>query len=307
VHLRTSVHVKLVYFGTPQMAVEPLRALYAAGHEILLVVSRADARRGRGSAVSASPVKAAAIELGLAVTEDPEEVLEVSADLGVVVAYGRIITPALLEHLPMVNLHFSLLPRWRGAAPVERALLAGDRETGVCVMAVEEGLDTGAVFARTSCAIDDTVTAEDLRAQLASAGTDLLIETLGRVLGAPEPQSHEGVTYARKLTAEDHRLDWDRSSVELMRIIRLGGARTTFRGGSFKVLAADIVTDDAASTDHGSPEVVSAPPGTFVGASTVATGDGQLRLLRVQPEGKSAMDAAAWANGARPLGDGLGG
>jgi len=140
--------VRLVYLGTPDMAVPPLRALHDAGHDIALVVSGADKRRGRGGATSPSPVKAVALELGLPVTADPDDVLAVAADLGVVVAYGRIIRPHVLAHLPMVNLHFSLLPRWRGAAPVERAILAGDDRTGVCVMAVEETLDTGGVYAR---------------------------------------------------------------------------------------------------------------------------------------------------------------
>lgn len=305
--------MRLVYFGTPEIAVEPLRALHAAGHEVVLVVSRADARRGRGSALSASPVKAAALDLAIAVTADPQDVFEVSADLGVVVAYGRIITPELLAHLPMINLHFSLLPRWRGAAPVERAILEGDSRTGVCVMAVDEGLDTGAVFARTELPIDDTVTAAELREQLVRAGTTLLVQTLERGLGVPEPQTEEGLTYARKLTAEDHRLDWDRSAAEVLRVIRLGGARTTFRGGAFKVLAAEIVpgADTSApvvpvGADLSASEPAALAAGTFVDATTVLARDGRLRLLTVQPEGKPAMDATAWANGARPVGDRLG-
>src|SRR3954470_10866093 len=124
---------RLVYLGTPEMAVEPLRALPAPGCEIALVVTRADAKRGRGGALVASPVKQAALELGLPVTDRIDDVLDVGADLGVVVAYGRIIRPHVLDELAMVNIHFSLLPRWRGAAPVERAILAGDDVTGVCV------------------------------------------------------------------------------------------------------------------------------------------------------------------------------
>lgn len=305
--------MRLVYFGTPEIAVEPLRALHAAGHEVVLVVSRADARRGRGSALSASPVKAAALDLAIEVTADPQDVFEVSADLGVVVAYGRIITPELLAHLPMINLHFSLLPRWRGAAPVERAILEGDSRTGVCVMAVDEGLDTGAVFARTELPIDDTVTAAELREQLVRAGTTLLVQTLDRGLGVPEPQAEEGLTYARKLTAEDHRLVWDRSAAEVLRVIRLGGARTTFRGGAFKVLAAEIAPEADTSdpvvpvgVDLSASEPAALVAGTFVDATTVLARDGRLRLLTVQPEGRPAMDATAWANGARPVGDRLG-
>lgn len=306
--------MRLVYFGTPEVAVVPLRALHAAGHEIVLVVSRGDTRRGRGSETSASPVKAAALELGLPVTAEVTDVLDVSADLGVVVAYGRIITPVLLAHLPMVNLHFSLLPRWRGAAPVERAILSGDAVTGVCVMAVDEGLDTGAVFARAEVSIDDTITADELRSQLVSVGTTLLVDTLlvdtlARGLTAPEPQPDEGVTYAHKLTADDHRLDWNRPVVEVLRVIRLGGARTTFRDSAFKVLAARLVAPDLGEPGAGEPETAvrrDARPGTFVSPTRVAGRNGDLELLRVQPAGKPAMEAAAWANGARPLGGRLG-
>ena len=136
---------RLVFLGTPDASVVPLRALADAGHHIALVVSQPDRRRGRGRQTSPSPVKAAALELGLPVTDDVDDALAVGADLGVVVAFGRLIRPHVLAALPMVNIHFSLLPRWRGAAPVERAILAGDARTGVDLMGVEEGLDTGAV------------------------------------------------------------------------------------------------------------------------------------------------------------------
>ena len=145
------------------MAVPPLRALVDAGHDIALCVTRPDRRRGRGSAVTPSPVKAAALELGLPVSHSMEDVAEAGVELAVVVAYGRIIPASLLARVPMVNLHFSLLPRWRGAAPVERALLAGDEETGVCLMKLEEGLDTGPVYARLVVPIGDEVDLSTLR------------------------------------------------------------------------------------------------------------------------------------------------
>ncbi len=151
---------RLAYLGTPEMAVPPLRALAVAGHDVALCVTRPDRRRGRGGRVTPSPVRAAATELGIRVTDDMDAVADVGADLAVVVAYGRIIPARLLEHLLMVNLHFSLLPRWRGAAPVERAILAGDTETGVCLMKVDEGLDTGPVYATRTIALDDGVTLE---------------------------------------------------------------------------------------------------------------------------------------------------
>jgi methionyl-tRNA formyltransferase len=290
--------VRLVYLGTPGTAVPPLRALVAAGHEIVLVVSRADARRGRGGGRSPSPVKAAALELGLPVTDDLDQVAHVRADLGVVVAYGRIIPAPLLDHLRMVNLHFSLLPRWRGAAPVERAILAGDERTGVCVMDVEVGLDTGGVHACAEVPLDDRVSADELRAQLAELGSELLVDTLHRGLGVATPQAADGVTYAHKLGPEDHELHWEQSAQQLLRVVRIGGAHTTFRGARFKVLAAEPGPVDEAAA--------AAEPGTLLDATTVATGSGTLRLLRVQPEGKAAMDAAAWANGARPAGEVLG-
>ncbi|CAN5694128.1 hypothetical protein BH20ACT2_BH20ACT2_25400 [soil metagenome] len=167
-----------MYLGTPGEAVPPLHALVDAGFDVALVVSRADTRRRRGGAHQPSPVKAAALALGLAVTDQVDDVVEVGAELGVVVAYGRIIRPPMLAALAMVNLHFSRLPRWRGAAPVERAILAGDDRTGVDLMAVEEGLDTGGLYRRAKLAIGADETAAELRARLVAAGTVLLVDAL---------------------------------------------------------------------------------------------------------------------------------
>ncbi len=305
--------MRLVYLGTPATAVPPLRALHAAGHEIVLVVSRRDARRGRGSARTPSPVKAAALELGLEVTDDLDEVARVDADLGVVVAYGRIIPEALLSQLPMINLHFSLLPRWRGAAPVERAILAGDDRTGVCVMDVEVGLDTGGVHASAEVPIDDAVTAAELLDQLSTLGSELLVATLDAGLGEATPQAAAGVTYAHKLTAQDHELHWDQDARQLHRVVRVGAAHTTFRGARFKVLEVEPVEGvlevepvEGVLDVEPVEGVLGGVPGTLLDATTVRTGDGALRLVRVQPEGKAAMDATAWANGARPAGEVLG-
>lgn len=281
--------MRLVYLGTPEMAVPPLQAIVDAGHDVVLVVSGRDKRRGRGSATSPSPVKARALELGLEVTDDPEAVLTVEADLGVVVAYGRIIRPHVLAHLPMVNLHFSLLPRWRGAAPVERAILAGDERTGVCVMDVEETLDTGGVHARAEVPIGPDTTAADLRERLVALGAELLVDVLAAGLGPAEPQGDAGVTYAEKLTAEDRRLDWTAPAVACHRVVRVGGAWTTFRDKRLKVVTARLA---------GGP--VDGPPGA-VHDTVVACGDGAgLELVTVQPEGRAPMDATAFANGHRP-------
>jgi len=279
--------VRLAFLGTPEMAVPPLRALVAAGHDVVMVVTRADRRRGRGSATSPSPVKTAALELGLQVTHEIDDLLTIEADLGVVVAYGRIIKPHVLDALPMVNVHFSLLPRWRGAAPVERALLAGDDVTGVCIMGVEEGLDTGPVYARREVAIGPTTTADQLRHELVDVGTQLLVEVLAAPLPEPEPQSGD-VTYAEKISPDELRLAWDRPTAELDRWVRLGGAWTTFRDRRLKVHVAE-------------PTDAPAPPGVLADdRASVGSGDGSLRLVAVQPEGKPLMSWADFANGAQP-------
>jgi methionyl-tRNA formyltransferase len=278
-----------VFLGTPEVAVPPLRALHAAGHDIALVVTRADKRRGRGAALVPSPVKRAAGELGLAVSTRVEDVLDVGADLGVVVAFGRLIRRPVLERLAMVNLHFSLLPRWRGAAPVERALLAGDERTGVAVMAVEEGLDTGGVHAEAVVDIGADETAAELRDRLVAVGTDLLLDTLAAGLGEPRPQAGEA-TYADKIDPAELRLDWSRPAVQLHRTVRVGGAWTTFRGRRLKVWRTELAAPGPGAGGE---------PGALDG-DRVVTGEGALRLVEVQPEGKARQPAAAWRHGARP-------
>ncbi|MCP3990626.1 MAG: methionyl-tRNA formyltransferase [Actinomycetia bacterium] len=290
---------RLVYLGTPAMAVPPLEALIDAGFDVALVVSRADKRRGRGSDLSPSPVKAAALERGVPTTASLDEAREVGADLGVVVAYGRLIPTPLLEALPMVNIHFSLLPRWRGAAPVERAILAGDPTTGVCLMEVAPALDTGAIYARREVPIGDTDTLADVQAKLVAAGSALLIEELTSGLRPPIAQQGEP-TYAEKLNAEDHRLRFERSAIELQRVIRLGRAWCCFRGRRLKVCTADLDLGPTARSGMAEgPELV-------VGQlrhGAVATGEGWLRLVEVQPEGKRPMAAEAWLNGVQPQPD----
>jgi methionyl-tRNA formyltransferase len=278
------------------MAVRPLQALHEAGHDIALCVTRPDRRRGRGSAVTPSPVKEAALELGLPVSHALDDVAEAGVELAVVVAYGRIIPAALLEKVPMVNLHFSLLPRWRGAAPVERALLAGDRETGVCLMKIEEGLDTGPVYARLVVPIDDDVDLSTLRERLVDAGCALLVAGLAdgiAGLPAPVPQSGEP-TMAAKLTPADLELHWEQEAAQLYRVVRLGRAWTTFRGKRLGILHATPVADGAGGGGEGGGE----PPGTLM-ATVVRTGDGALRLDEVQPESRSPMAAEDWARGVR--------
>ena len=277
---------RIVYLGTPDLAVAPLRALVAAGYDVPLVLSAPDVRRGRGGRTMPSPVKAAATDLGLAVTDRPADLLGAGADLGVVVAYGRLIKLDLLTALPFVNLHFSLLPRWRGAAPVERAILAGDERTGVCLMAVEETLDTGGVYRRRSTDVDDK-TLDDLRGELVDDGIDLLLEALRDGFGPPEPQTGEA-TYAAKVDPSERCLNFRQPAVAVARTVRIGGAWTTFRDTRLKVHAAVVVPAAAGS------------PGELDG-TVVACGDGHgLELVEVQPEGRGRMPATAWRNGAQP-------
>jgi methionyl-tRNA formyltransferase len=284
---------RLAYLGTPDMAVPPLRALAAAGHDIALCVTRPDRRRGRGKEVTPSPVKVAATELGIPVTHDMDDLTTAGVELAVVVAYGRIIPARLLEQIPMVNLHFSLLPRWRGAAPVERAILAGDRETGVCLMKVEEGLDTGPVYAVGTVPLDDDITLAALRRELVEVASALVVASLARgVAGLPAPVPQAGdVTLADKISTEDLHLDWTRPAVELRRVVRLGRAWTTFRGKRLTVLATALAPDEAGAD--------AAPPGSLHGP-VVATGGGSLLLQQVQPESRSPMSAEEWLRGVRP-------
>jgi methionyl-tRNA formyltransferase len=277
----------LVFLGTPTAAATVLSELIRNGFEIAHVVTRADARRGRGSATTPSPVKQVAVDNGLAVSHDMTWLKENSHRdlLGVVVAYGKLIPSSVLSHIPMVNIHFSLLPRWRGAAPVERAILAGDMRTGVCIMNVEETLDTGDVFAQREIEILETHTGENLTADLAVVGGQLLVETLNEGLGTGVPQ-HGETTYAAKVSADDLRLDWQLSSIEVLRRVRAVRAYTMLDSQRLKIVHAEPIQDS-----------VHLDAGQCDGAGIVGTRDGAIRLVSVQPEGKAMMDAASWLRG----------
>ena len=280
--------MRLAFLGTPEMAVPELRALVAAGHEIVLAVTRADRRRGRGGTVSPSPVKAAATELGIPVTDDIDDLLAIDAELGVVVAYGRIIKPPILAHLSMVNVHFSLLPRWRGAAPVERALLAGDDVTGVCIMAVEEGLDTGGVYARREVPIGPRTTAAELRAD-ARRGRHRAARRRAR----PAARGPRTAARRRDVRRQDRalragdRLDLAGRRASIAGCASAGRGRRSAAAGSRCWPASPAAGGGDARHDRRS-------------TALVAAGDGALRLVTVQPEGKGPMPWAAFANGARP-------
>ncbi len=250
-------------------------------------------------------MKKAAAEMGIPVAESPERLIGAGAEAGIVVAYGRLIKRPVLEALPMLNLHFSLLPRWRGAAPVERAILAGDEETGVCLMGLEEDLDTGPVYRRAAVRIGDEETASELRERLAGIGCEILVEALSegvQGLGAPVPQKGEP-TYAAKIDPEELRLEWGEPAEKLGRVVRAGRAWTTFRGGRLLISGARV-----ARVDRGVPlEILpsqgkagnqSSPPGLIEG-TRVLTGSGYLQLIEVKPEGRGSLPAETWLRGAR--------
>jgi len=287
--------MRLVFLGTPEPAVPSLEALVAAGHDVVCVVTRPDRRRGRGGELSPSPVKVAAMAHGIPVAHHVRDLEGVDAQWGVVVAYGAMIPAPVLERIPMLNVHFSLLPRWRGAAPVERAILAGDTETGVGIMSLEETLDTGPVHAEVRLPIGEK-TASELTTLLAHRGAELLVS----VLASPERLQHaraqKGVaTYAEKLSSETFHLTPTMSSDEALRVVRLERAWCHIAGKRLRVLSAH--------TGEGGDD---AAPGSLVSFGPhvgLAAADGVLWLDRVQSEGGRPMEAAAWLAGARLASD----
>ena len=285
--------------GSPAFAVPTLRALHAAGHQVAAVYSQPPRPAGRGRALTPCPVHEAAQALGLPVRTPARlrnDVAEHAAfaaldlDAAVVAAYGLILPPAMLAapRRGCLNVHASLLPRWRGAAPIQAAVLAGDAETGITVMQMDAGLDTGAMLLRGRVPIGPRTTAADLHDALAALGADLILQAL-QDLPAPVPQPAEGATYAPKLTRDSGRLDWTRPAALLDRQVRAftpwPGAWATLGAETLKVLRAE-------------PAEGAGPPGTVLdGALLVACGEGALRLLRVQRPGRAPMEADALLRG----------
>ncbi len=294
--------LRLAYMGTPDFAVPALRALIAAGHDIVCVYSQPPRPAGRGQKQRLSAVHAFAEAQGIPVRtpkslRDPAEQQEFSAlalDAAIVAAYGLILPKAILNapKLGCFNIHASLLPRWRGAAPIHRAILAGDSETGVTIMQMDEGLDTGDMIRVESVPISDGTTASNLHDALADLGAELIVAALESVVAGTAtatPQPEQGVTYATKLSKDEGRLDWRRSAIELARAVR---AYTPWPGAWFdhgntriKVLAAETVPENGA-------------PGTVLDDQlTIACGDGALRLRTVQRSGKGPVDAQSFVRG----------
>jgi methionyl-tRNA formyltransferase len=297
--------MKLAFLGTSEFAVPALQALVDAGHEVLAVYTRAPRPAGRGQQERKTPVHRLADRLGLAVltprTLKSEEAAAafraLDLDAAVVVSYGHILTPPFLEApvLGCINIHGSLLPRWRGAAPIHRAILAGDAETGVTTMRMDEGLDTGPMLLAERTPISAADTAQSLHDRLAAMGATLIVSTLDGLLRRtlePVPQPVEGVTYAHKLGKEEGVLDWRRPAVELERKVRAfhpwPGTSFACAGESIKLLAATLT-------------LAAGAPGTVTiardGFPVVACGVGGLRLLRLQRPGKAAQPADAFLRG----------
>jgi len=289
----------VIFFGTPEIAVGPLRALVAAGFTVDLVVTGVDKRRGRGSQTSPSPVKQAAIELQLPVTHEVSDAIALVASsdakfagscVGVVVAYGHIISNEALQVLPMINIHYSLLPRWRGAAPVERALLAGDEQTGVCIMQVVEQLDAGDILSSATTQISQTDTTTTLRARLGEIANPLLIEVLLNGVSTTQPQTGD-IVVAAKITQADLEIDWSKPAVAIDRQVRVGGAFTFFHDKRFKIHSLKV-----------SAEIFISESGNMVVVNDrvlVACGQGVVELVEIQPEGKPRISAQDWKKGAR--------
>lgn len=296
--------MRLVFAGTPAAAVPSLERLAVGPHEIAAVLTRPDARVGRKRVLTPSPVAARALELGLpvdrpAALDDEYQVRlrDLAPDLGVVVAYGALLKePVLaLPRLGWINLHFSLLPRWRGAAPVQRALLAGDRETGVSVFQLERGMDTGPVYGLLPRPIGADETAGDLLEALAQDGADLLgevVDELAAGTAVAEPQTGDA-TLAPKLTLADGAVDWRLPAERVLDRVR--GA--TPEPGAYLLLGGDRLKVHRAARAVGADQL---PPGTIglsSGRVLLGTADDPIELVRVQPPGGTSMDAAAWWRG----------
>ncbi len=295
--------LRTAFMGTPDFAVPALDALRAAGHEVALVYTRPPERAGRGRRQRRSPVHLRAEEAGIEVRHPADlraagvgaAIAALEADAVVVAAYGLLLPADVLEapRLGCVNIHASLLPRWRGAAPIQRAILAGDDRSGITIMKMEAGLDTGPILAQRALAVTPETSAGELHDRLAELGAALLVPTLeafadGRI--APRTQPADGATYARKIDRSETRIDWRRPASEIARQVRAfspaPGAWFEIEGERIRVLAAR--TGEGAAT----------PPGTVTDdGAAIACGIGTLRLDRLQRAGRGAMEAAAFLRG----------
>jgi len=301
--------MKIIFMGTPEFAVPTLSEIVSAGHEVVAVYTRAPKPAGRGQAERKSPVHLAAEGFGIPVhtpktlRDATEQVAfaALDADVGVVVAYGLILPKPILDapKLGCLNLHGSLLPRWRGAAPIQRAVLAGDARTGVMVMQMDEGLDTGPVGLVDEMPIGPDMTTGELHDKMMLVGADLM----GRALAALErgslkftPQTEDGATYAKKIGKAEARIDWGKPAAEVHNLIR---GMSSFPGAWFELDLAGTKVRIKALRSTLVP--AAAAPGTILPDLTIGCGDGGVKLTLIQREGKSAMDAATFLRGAGTL------
>jgi methionyl-tRNA formyltransferase len=301
--------MRIIFMGTPDFAVPTLTEIVSSGHEVVAVYTRAPKPAGRGQAERKSPVHEAAEGFGIPVMtpkslrNDAEQIAFAAfdADVAIIVAYGLILPKPILDapRLGCLNLHGSLLPRWRGAAPIQRAVLAGDARTGVMVMQMDEGLDTGPVALVDEMPIGPDMTTGELHDKMMLVGADLM----GRALAALErgsltftPQAEEGVTYAKKIEKSESRIDWSKRAQEVHNLIR---GMSPFPGAWFELeLGGQVTRVKAIRSTMG---VGSGAPGTILPDLTIACGDGAVRVLTVQREGKAVMDAATFLRGAGVL------
>ncbi len=296
--------MKLVFAGTPAFAATALAALIAAGHELALVLTQPDRPAGRGMKLVASPVKQLALRHGLPLAQPPSlkgadgqaAIGAAGAEAMVVAAYGLILPQAVLD-LPArgcINIHASLLPRWRGAAPIQRAILAGDAQTGISIMQMDRGLDTGPVLAQRAIVIAATDTAQTLHDKLAALGAELIVDSLARIDRlTPVPQPDQGATYAAKLDKAAAVLNWQRPAAELERQVRafdpLPGATATYQGTTLKIWRARA---GAGATAPG--RVIAADQGGIA----VGCGEGVLTILELQRPGGRRLSAGEFLSGA---------
>lgn len=300
---------RVVFMGTPEFSVPSLAELVAADYDVVGVVTQPDRPSGRGRKLEPSPVKRFAVEHGLTVLQPetlrpPEAVAELASlhpDVIVVAAFGQILRPAVLALPPhgCINVHASLLPRWRGAAPVQAAILAGDQVTGSTIMLMDEGMDTGPVLSQAALAVHSDETAGNLTARLSQHGAWLLADTLPRWLAgelAPQPQDSSLATLCRPVRKEQGVVDWSRPAVEIARAVRAydpwPGASSTWNGVPLKVVQAAVLAGDAFAD----------PPGLVLerqGATVVVTGEGFLRLDIVQLAGRNPMSIGDFVRGQR--------
>jgi methionyl-tRNA formyltransferase len=304
--------LRVAFAGTPEFALPALRALAASGHQLVGVLTRPDRPAGRGRELKSSPVKQLAAQLGLPLAQptrldrEPERaaLAQWASDVLVVVAYGLILPPAVLAlpRLGCVNIHASLLPRWRGAAPIQRAILAGDRDSGVTIMQMDAGLDTGAVLEQRAIAIGAHSSAGQLQASLAQLGADLLLDTLaaleaGRAQSRSQPQ--QGVTYAAKISKAEAIIDWRSSAEQIERQVRAFNpwpvAETHWQGRQLRIWEACAAPEDAGAIGSGGPATVL---GLLRGQLQVQCGSGVLGISRLQPAGRRIMSAGEFAAGA---------